>query len=70
MFPLNIFPTDCRRKIAQNPKIDLQFIAYTLIQIKNITYVHNNFRNFKQKWTPYNDIVHQTYSKLAETASF
>ena len=29
--------------------------AYTLNPTFNTTYVHNNFKNYSQKWTQYND---------------
>ena len=51
MPPLKKFSPESIRAIARNPNIDLQSIGiYSKSDIQ-----HNNFKNFLQKWTPYND---------------
>ena len=55
MPPLKKFSPESIRAIARNPKIDLQSIRIYSNQTCKITYVHNRFKNYLQKWTQYND---------------
>ena len=55
MQPLKKCSPESIRATARNPIFIYNQSAHTLISTSNITFEHNNYKNYSQKWTQYNN---------------